>query len=58
MHRADIEIVGAVCKRRLLGGYLVDAALMIIGGLTEAWLGVPAERRSLESVAAPLSSRS
>ena len=30
---------------------------MIIGGLTEAWLGVAAERRSLESVAAPLSSR-
>ena len=24
---------------------------MIIGGLTEAWLGVAAERRSLESVA-------
>jgi hypothetical protein len=36
---------------------LVGAALMIIGGVTEAWLGVPAERRSLESVAAPLSSR-
>ena len=41
----------------LFAGYLVGAALMIIGGLTEAWLGVPAERRSLESVAAPLSSR-
>jgi hypothetical protein len=39
-------------------GYLVGAVLMLIGGLTEAWLGVRAERRPLESVAAPLSSRS
>ncbi|CAN5419239.1 MFS transporter [soil metagenome] len=50
-------IIGTGSKTGLLIGYLVGAALMIIGGLTEAWLGVPAERRSLESVAAPLSSR-
>ncbi len=49
-------IIGTGSKTALLGGYLVGAALMIFGGLTEAWLGVPAERRSLESVAAPLSS--
>jgi hypothetical protein len=30
---------------------------MILGALVEAWIGVSAERRSLEDVAAPLSSR-
>ena len=28
-----------------------------LGGMTEAWIGVPAERRPLEHIAAPLSSR-
>ena len=51
-------MIGTGSKTALLVGYLVGAVLMIIGGLTEAWLGVRAERRSLESVAAPLSSRS
>jgi MFS family permease len=50
-------MIGTGSRSTLLTGYLVGAALMIIGGLTEAWLGVAAERRSLESVAAPLSSR-
>ena len=50
-------IIGTGSRTGLFLGYLVGAALMIIGGLTETWLGVPAERRSLESVAAPLSSR-
>jgi MFS family permease len=50
-------IIGTGSRTGLFLGYLVGAALMIIGGLTEAWLGVPAERRSLESVAAPLSSQ-
>jgi hypothetical protein len=39
----------------LLGGYLVGAALMIIGGITEALLGIDAEQKSLEHVAPPLS---
>jgi hypothetical protein len=30
---------------------------MIFGALTEAWIGVAAERRPLEQIAAPLSSR-
>jgi MFS family permease len=38
-------------------GYLVAAVLMIFGAVIEAWIGVPAERRSLEHVAAPLSSK-
>jgi hypothetical protein len=36
-------------------GYLIGAALMVAGGLTAAALGVNAERRSLESIARPLS---
>jgi MFS family permease len=36
-------------------GYLIGAALMIIGGLVELVLGVDAEGRALEDVAAPLS---
>ncbi|MGH3374888.1 MAG: MFS transporter [Actinoallomurus sp.] len=35
-------------------GYLLGAGLMILGGLTEAWLGVDAEQRQLEDVAEPL----
>ena len=35
-------------------GYLLGAVLMILGGLTEAWLGVDAEQRPLEDVAEPL----
>ncbi len=48
-------MIGTGSKSALFGGYLVGAALMIMGGLTEIWLGVAAEGRSLESVAAPLS---
>ncbi|HEX8897480.1 MAG TPA: MFS transporter [Chthoniobacterales bacterium] len=50
-------IIGTRSKTALLAGYLVGAALMIIGAIIEAWIGVPAERRSLESVAPPLSCR-
>jgi len=35
-------------------GYLVGAALMIVAGVVEWAIGVPAERCSLESIAAPL----
>jgi MFS family permease len=50
-------IIGTGSSTALFMGYLTAAALMIIGALVEAWIGVPAERQSLESVAAPLSSR-
>ena len=36
-------------------GYLLGAGLMLFGALVEAALGIAAERRSLEDVAAPLS---
>ena len=50
-------IIGTGSRGTLFAGYLVGAALMIIGGLTEVWIGVAAEGRSLESIAAPLSSQ-
>jgi MFS family permease len=50
-------IIGAGSITALFIGYLVAAALMIFGAAIEAWIGVPAERRSLEHVAAPLSSK-
>jgi len=41
----------------LMVGYLVAAFLMIAGAIVEVWIGVAAERRPLEHIAAPLSSR-
>jgi len=35
-------------------GDAVGAVAMIVAALTALWLGVPAERRALEDVAAPL----
>jgi MFS family permease len=50
-------IIGTGSTTALFIGYLVGAALMIFGALVELWIGVPAERQTLETVAAPLSSR-
>jgi MFS family permease len=50
-------IIGTGSTEALFLGYLVAAGLMIFGAATEAWIGVAAERRSLEHVAPPLSSR-
>jgi MFS family permease len=50
-------IIGTGSITALFMGYLVAAALMILGAVVEAWIGVPAERRSLEHVATPLSSK-
>ena len=41
----------------LFGGYLLAALLMILAAGVELWIGVAAEGKSLESIAAPLSSR-
>jgi MFS family permease len=38
-------------------GYLIGAAVMAIGGLTEIFLGVSAEKQSLEDIAKPLTAR-
>lgn len=50
-------IIGTGSITALFLGYLVAAVLMILGAVVEAWIGVPAERRSLEHVATPLSSK-
>jgi MFS family permease len=50
-------IIGTGSMTALFMGYLVAAGLMILGAVVEAWIGVSAERRSLEDVAAPLSSK-
>jgi MFS family permease len=60
-------IVGPVLFGNLIGskdpgmvalGYVIGAVLMIVAGLFELALGVPAEQRSLEDVATPLSAQS
>jgi MFS family permease len=51
-------IIGTGSVDALLVGYLAAALLMIAGAIVELWIGVPAERRPLEQIAAPLSSRS
>jgi MFS family permease len=40
---------------RLFTGYLIGGGVMIIGGLVELLLGVPAQERPLETIARPLS---
>jgi MFS family permease len=50
-------IVGTGSSNALFVGYLIGAGLMVFGALTEAWIGVRAERQALETIAAPLSSR-
>jgi len=49
-------IIGSGSRNALFAGYLFGAGLMICAAVVEAWIGVKAERRSLESIAAPLSS--
>ena len=50
-------IIGTGSSDALFIGYLVAAVLMIFGAIVELWIGVAAERRPLEDVAMPLSSR-
>jgi MFS family permease len=42
-------------RTTLFVGYLLGAAVMILGGLVEVFLGVAAEGKSLEDIATPLS---
>jgi MFS family permease len=50
-------VIGTGSVTALFIGYLLAAVLMIFGAVIEAWIGVRAEGRSLEHVAAPLSSK-
>src|SRR5438045_6713103 len=45
-------IIGTGSKTALFAGYLVGAALMMVGALTEVLIGVPAEQKSVEAIGA------
>ena len=44
-------------RREVFTGYAIGAALMLLASFISLWLGVAAERRSLEEIAEPLSTR-
>lgn len=48
------ELIGTGQRASIGWGYALGAGLMVIGAMTAGWLGIAAERRSLEDVAAPL----
>lgn len=50
-------LIGTGSRAAVFGGYVFAAVLMLIAAGFELRLGVPAERRSLEAIAAPLSSQ-
>ncbi len=50
-------LIGTGSVEALFVRYLIGAVLMLVAAGVEAWIGVKAERRSLEDIAAPLSSR-
>lgn len=50
-------LIGTGSRQVLFLGYAAGAGLMLIAAATELWLGVAAERKSLESISAPLASR-
>ncbi|HYL57723.1 MAG TPA: MFS transporter [Candidatus Acidoferrales bacterium] len=50
------RLIDSGSREALFGGYMIAVALMLTAAVVEAVLGVPAERQSLESIAAPLSS--
>jgi MFS family permease len=45
------RLIESGSRSHVFAGYVVGAVLMLIGGGAAAWLGVPAERRSLEEIA-------
>ena len=49
------ELIGSGEREAVFAGYALGAGLMLVAAAVEAWLGVDAERVSLERVAAPLS---
>ncbi|MET0284491.1 MAG: MFS transporter [Polyangiales bacterium] len=44
-------------RREVFTGYAIGSALMLIAAFVSLWLGVAAERRGLEEIAEPLSTR-
>ena len=50
-------LIGSGSRDAVSNGYALGAVLMLIAAVVEAWLGVDAERKSLERIAPPLSTR-
>jgi MFS family permease len=50
-------LIGSGSREAVSNGYAFGAMLMFVAAVVEAWLGVDAERKSLERIAAPLSTR-
>lgn len=50
-------LIGSGSRTSLFWGYLLGAALMVGAAITELFLGVAAERQSLEKISKPLQSR-
>jgi MFS family permease len=48
-------IIGSGSREALFGAYCFAGAIMVVAAIVEAFLGVKAERQSLESIATPLS---
>ena len=48
-------LIGSGSRMSLFGGYALGAVLMLAAAAIEAWIGVDAERASLERIAPPLS---
>ncbi|MBA2241393.1 MAG: MFS transporter [Chthoniobacterales bacterium] len=51
------NLIGTGSRDALFLGYVLGAVLMIAAAVVEAWIGIQAERRPLEEIAPPLSSR-
>jgi len=51
------RLISTGSRTVLFWGYAAGAALMLMAAAIELWLGVAAERQSLESISAPLTSR-
>jgi MFS family permease len=48
------SLIGSGARQDIAWGYVGGSALMIWAAIMELWLGIDAERRSLEDIAAPL----
>jgi len=50
-------LIGSGSRTKVAWGYSASALLLLVAAATEAWLGVKAEGKSLESISAPPSQR-
>jgi MFS family permease len=48
-------LIGTGSREYLFWGYIAGASFMVLGAVVEAFIGVSAERQSLENIAQPLS---